>query len=57
MMTPFIMSSRSIEVAQGTSQRSARNTFFKLEEAKLVPVLGVPAGSLAPEQLSKESGL
>ena len=38
----------------GTSQGS---TFFKLEEAKLLPVLGMPAGSVAPKQLSRGSGL
>ena len=54
MMTSFMMSSGSIEVARGNFPEEH---LFKLEEAKLLPVLGMPVGSLAPKQLSKGSGL
>ena len=43
-----------LKLHMGTSQRS---TYFKLEEAKLLPVLGMPASSLAPEQLLRGSDL
>ena len=54
MMTSFMMSLGSIEVARGNLPEEH---LFKLEEAKLLPVLGMPVGSLAPKQLSKGSGL
>ena len=54
MMTSFMMSSGSIEVARGNLPEEH---LFKLEEAKLLSVLGMPASSLAPEQLSRGSDL
>ena len=54
MMTSFVMSSGSIEVARGNLPWEH---LFKLEEAKLLSVLGMPASSLAPEQLSRGSDL
>ena len=54
MMTSFVMSSGSIEVARGNLPSEH---LFKLEEAKLLSVLGMPASSLAPEQLSRGSDL
>ena len=54
MMTSFMMSSGSIEVARGNLPWEH---LFKLEEAKLLSVLGMPASSLAPEQLSRGSDL
>ena len=53
-MTSFMMSSGSIEVARGNLPEEH---LFKLEEAKLLSVLGIPASSLAPEQLSRGSDL
>ena len=50
MMTSFMMSSGSIEVARGNLPWEH---LFKLEEAKLLSVLGMAASSLAPEQLSR----
>ena len=49
-----MMSSGSIEVARGNLPWEH---LFKLEEAKLLSVLGMPASSLAPEQLSRGSDL
>ena len=43
-----------IEVAQ---ENLPEEHLFKLEEAKLLSVLGMPASSLAPEQLSRGSDL
>ena len=54
MMTSFMMSSGSIEVARGNLPEEH---LFKLEEAKLLSVLGMPTSSLAPEQLSRGSDL
>ena len=54
MMTSFMMSSGSIEVARGNLPEEH---LFKLEEAKLLSVLGMPASSLAPKQLSRGSDL
>ena len=53
-MTSFMMSSGSIEVARGNLPWEH---LFKLEEAKLLSVLGMPASSLAPKQLSLGSDL
>ena len=54
MMTSFMTSSGSIEVARGNLPEEH---LFKLEEAKLLSVLGMPASSLAPKQLSRGSDL
>ena len=54
MMMSFMMSSGSIEVVRGNLPEEY---LFKLEEAKLLPVLGMPASSLAPKQLSRGSDL
>ena len=54
MMTSFVMSSGSVEVAR---ENLPWEHLFKLEEAKLLSVLGMPASSLAPEQLSRGSDL
>jgi len=54
MMTSFMMSSGSIEVARGNLPEEQ---LFKLEEAKLLSVLGMLASSLAPKQLSRGSDL
>ena len=54
MMTSFVVSSGSIEVARGNLPEEH---LFKLEEAKLLSVLGMPASSLAPKQLSRGSDL
>ena len=54
MMTSFMISSGSIEVARGNLPEEH---LFNLEEAKLSSVLGMPASSLAPEQLSRGSDL
>ena len=53
-MTSLVVSSGSTEVAPGNLPEEH---LFKLEEAKLLSVLGVPASSLAPEQLSRGSDL
>ena len=53
-MTSFMTSSGSIEVARGNLPQEH---LFKLEEAKLLSELGMPASSLAPEQLSRGSDL
>ena len=53
-MTSFMMSSGSIEVAHGNLPEEH---LFKLEEAKLLSVLGMLTSSLAPEQLSRGSDL
>ena len=47
MMTSFVTSSGSLP----------EEHLFKLEEAKLLSVLGMPASSLAPKQLSRGSDL
>ena len=53
-MTSFMMSSGSIEVARWNLPDEH---IFKLEEAKLLSMLGMPASSLAPKQLSQRSDL
>ena len=53
-MMSFVMSLGSIEVAHGNLPEEH---LFKLEEAKLLSVLGMPASSLAPKQLSRGSDL
>ena len=53
-MTSLVVSSGSTEVAPGNLPEEH---LFKLEEAKLLSVLGMPTSSLAPEQLSRGSDL
>ena len=54
MMTSLVVPSGSIEVPRGNLPWEH---LFKLEKAKLLSVLGMPASSLAPEQLSRGSDL
>ena len=53
-MTSLVVLLGSTEVAPGNLPEEH---LFKLEEAKLLSVLGMPTSSLAPKQLSRGSNL